>query len=200
MAGKSPKRRSPLTWLLLIGWAVLLIIAAVNAPRLSSVVTKGSPSIPGSESDQVQALKRAEFTGGSAKTLALVFTSETLNVSDPAYQSAAEAIFTRVSAIPGVTKLKSTWNGGGKDLIGRDGRSTFAVVTVDAKDSDMQGRIVPALQDAAKGAPADLKVYVTGESAVNYDLMEGIMVDVGKAEKFVVPIILIVLTIIFGSV
>jgi RND superfamily putative drug exporter len=200
MERQSRKRMSPATWLVLIGWIALLAVAAINAPRLQSVVTKGSPTTPGTESDQVLTLKKTEFAGGSARTLALVFTSPTLKVSDPAYKDAAEAALKRAAAVVGVTDVKSTWNGGGDDLIGRDGRSTFAVLTVDAKDADVQGRVVPALQEAVKGTPPELSAYVTGEAAVNFDLMDGIMKDVAQAERFVVPIILVVLTIIFGSV
>ncbi|HWI51343.1 MAG TPA: MMPL family transporter [Symbiobacteriaceae bacterium] len=200
MKQRSPRRGSWTTWLLAVGWVALIIVAAVNAPRLHSVVTKGSPMIPGSESDQVLTLKQAEFPTGSARTLALVFTSESLNVADPAYQQAAEAIFTRASAVEGVTEVKNTWNGGGKALIGRDGRSTMAILTIEARDADVQGKIVPALQAVVAGAPDTLHVYVTGEAAVNYDLMDSIMTDVAKAERFVVPIILVVLALIFGSV
>jgi putative drug exporter of the RND superfamily len=102
--------------------------------------------------------------------------------------------------VAGVTKIKSTWSGGGTELIGRNGRSTFALVTVEARDADVQGRIVPALHEVVAVAPPELAVYVTGEAAVNYDLMDSIMVGVAKAERFVLPIILIVLVIIFGSV
>ncbi|HLN61859.1 MAG TPA: MMPL family transporter [Symbiobacteriaceae bacterium] len=185
---------------MLVGWVALLVVAAFNAPRLQSVVTKGSPTVPGSESSQVVEFKRTEFPDGGARTLALVFSSDSLNVSDPAYRNAAEAIFKRASAVEGVTEIKSTWSGGGKELVGRDGRSTFALVTVEARDADVQGRVVPALQEALVGAPPEVTVYVTGEAAVNYDLMDSIMKDVAKAERFVVPIILVVLAVIFGSV
>ncbi len=194
------RRRSPYTWFLLIGWVALVIVAVINAPRLHSVVTKGSPTIPGSESGKVVELKQAEFPNGSTRTLAVVFSSSTLNVSDPAYKSAAEAILERAAKVEGVTEMKTTWNGGGKDLIGRDGRSTFAVLSVVAPDTEVQGRVVPELQKALEGAPPELAVHLTGEAAVNYDLMESIMTDVAKAERFVVPIILVVLAVIFGSV
>lgn len=199
MERRVSKYGSPATWLLLIGWVALFIVAAVNAPRLHTVVTKGSPTIPGSESEQVISLKRSEFPNGSGRTLAIVFASDTLNVSDPTYQQAAEAILAKASAVEGVTSVKSTWNGGGAELVGRDGRSTLAILSVEAPDADVQGRIVPALQESLVGAPSSLNVYVTGEAAVNYDLMDSIMKDVAKAERFVVPIILVVLTVIFGS-
>lgn len=188
------------TVLLLLMWAVLLAVAAVNAPRLQSVMVKGTATVPGSQSDRVLAEKQAEFPGIAAQTAAVVFSHPTLAVEDPAYRSAAERLLGRAAGVPGVVRVQSAWNGGSKELIGRDGRSTFAVIDVQASDADMQGRVIPALKNAVAEPPEGLEVHVTGEAAVNYDLMDSIMEDVAQAERYVVPIVLVVLLIIFGSV
>ncbi|MDF2629625.1 MAG: putative drug exporters of the superfamily [Symbiobacteriaceae bacterium] len=200
MHEKRPRRGSLANWLLAVFWVALLVLAGFNAPRLPSVLTKGDIAVPGSESDQARSLKRAEFSGGAAQTAVLVFSSPTLSVTDPAYQKAAEAIFEQVAGVAGVTGIMSTWDGGGDQLIGRDGRSTFATVEVDASAVDMQGRVIPALKTAVASAPEQLNVYVTGEAAVNYDLMDRLLGDAAKAEKYVIPIILVVLLVIFGTV
>jgi RND superfamily putative drug exporter len=161
---------------------------------------KGTASVPGSDSEQASALKRAEFPSIAPQQVVVVFSSSTLQVADAAYAKAAESVLERVAAVPGVVRVTSTWHGGGSELVGRDGRSTFAVVDVDTTDSDMQGHVIPALNQAVRGAPRELDVRLTGEAAVNYDLMDNIMDDVAQAERYVVPIILIVLVVIFGSV
>lgn len=200
MDEKRPKRGSLTNWLLAVFWVALLVMAGFNAPRLPSVMTKGGVAVPGSESDQVRSLKETAFPGGASQTIVLVFSSPSLSVTDPAYQSAADAIIERVKAVPGVTGIQSTWNGGGDQLIGRDGRSTFATLEVRASETEMQGRVMPALNKAVADAPEQLNVFLTGEAAVNYDLMDSILKDVAKAERYVVPIILVVLLVIFGSV
>ncbi len=189
-----------MTWVVFLVWMGLLAVAIVYGPRLQSVMVRGSTATPGSQSDQVQALTVREFPNLAPQQLALVMQSDSLDVRDPAYQSLAESLIQRVQAIPGVAGVTTAWNGGGDNLIGRDGRSTLAVVEVRARYFDLQGKVVPAMRLEAEGAPGGLKAYVTGEAAVNADLLDNIMDDVAQAERYVIPIVLVVLVIIFGSV
>lgn len=188
------------TWFRFVVWALLIAAAVVYAPKLQSVMIKGAATVPGSESDRVQVMKAEQFPNIPPHQLALVFTSESLAVKDPAYRAAAESVLKQVEAIDGVTGVTDTWRGGGEELNGRDGRSSLVVVQVKAGEADLQGRVVPALKQAAGAAPAEVRVYLTGEAAINYDLIDSMMADVARAERYVLPIILVVLIAIFGSV
>lgn len=163
-------------------------------------MTKGAATIPGSESEQVIRLKADQFPGIPRQQLALVLTSERLSVEDPAYRAAAERLLTEVKAVPGVSDVTDTWSTGTKELIGKDGRSTLVSVNIDAATVDVQSKMVPAIKELTAKTGGEVKAYLTGEGAINYDMIESMMADIAKAERYVVPIILVVLIVIFGSV
>lgn len=181
-------------------WAALLVVALILTPKLQSIMTRGTLLIPGTESDEVTAMTEAEFPSLSGSQMVLVFTSDTLAADDPSYQAAAEAVLAEVEQIPSVTGMTTPWNGGGETLIGQDGRSAVAMFRVKTDELTLKTEVVPQLKEITRSAPAELTVYLTGDPAVNYDLMDEILADVAVAERFVVPIILVILLIIFGSV
>lgn len=180
-------------------WAALLVAALILTPKLQSIMTRGTLLIPGTESAAVNALTEEEFPSLSGSTMVLVFASDDLSADDPAYQAAAEEVLAKVEEVPSITSITTPWNGGGETLIGQDGRSAAAMLRVTADELTLKTEVVPRLKEITRTAPAELTVYLTGDPAVNYDLMDEILADVAVAEHFVVPIILIVLLIIFGS-
>ncbi|HLO02702.1 MAG TPA: MMPL family transporter [Symbiobacteriaceae bacterium] len=194
----APRRSKP--WASFVIWALLIAVAALFGPRLPSVMTKGAATIPGSDSDALVSLKAEQFPSIPPHQLALVLTSESLKVTDPAYKTAAESILNQVKAVPGVTAITDTWSSGQTALIGKDGKSTLVSISIDRPESELQAKIIPALKKATAQSPEGLKVYLTGEGAINYDLNESMKADIAKAERYVLPIILLVLIVIFGSV
>ncbi|MEN6347800.1 MAG: MMPL family transporter [Syntrophomonas sp.] len=196
-----PPKRLSLSALIWIGlWAALLVIAFLYGPKLQSVIVAGTATVPGSQSDSVSQLKASEFPNLPTHQLALVFTSSSLPVTDAAYQSEAEQVLQKVLAIPGVKKVSSPWNGGGQELIGRDGRTALAILELQASDFSVQGQMLPTLRETLKSNSGGLGIYLTGEAAVNSELMENILSDVARAERYVIPIILLLLIVIFRSV
>ncbi|MEN6391145.1 MAG: MMPL family transporter [Syntrophomonas sp.] len=189
---------SALVWIVL--WTLLLFIAFLYSPQLQSVIVRGTATVPGSQSDAVNQLKAREFPNLPTHQLALVFTSSSLPVRDAAYQGEAEQFLQKTISIPGVKRVTSPWNGGGNELIGRDERTALVILELQASDFSVQGQVIPALGEIIQSNSGGLGVYLTGEAAVNSELMENILSDVARAERYVIPIILLLLIVIFRSV
>ncbi|MEQ8175464.1 MAG: MMPL family transporter [Syntrophomonadaceae bacterium] len=195
-----PRRLSLSALVSIILWAVLLFIAFLYSPKLQSVIVRGTATVPGSQSDAVNQLKAREFPNLPTHQLALIFTSSSLPVMDAAYQGEAEQFLQKILVVPGVKRVSSPWNGGGKELIGRDGRTALVILELQASDFSVQGQVIPAVGETMQSNSGGLGVYLTGEAAVNSELMENILNDVARAERYVVPIILLLLIVIFRSV
>lgn len=194
----TPRPQKP--WASFVIWAVLIALAAVFAPKLPGVMSNGAAVIPGSESEAVIRLKEEQFAAIPAHQLVLVLTSDSLKVKDPAFEAAAKAVIEKAKAVPGVKSVTDTWSTGQAELIGKDGKSTLVSLAVDAPDDQIQSKIVPALKEITAGAPKEITAYLTGEGAINYDLIDSMMDNIAMAERYTIPIIMIVLLVIFGSV
>lgn len=181
-------------------WCLILAAAAFYAPKLPGVLRAADAASPGSESTAARELLTKEVRGGDIQDLVVVLTSEK-SVEDPAYGDAAESLRQQIQQIDSIRNVSSYWASGEKSLVGKDGRTALLLVEAATTADEAQARIVPALRDAtAELESAGVEAHVTGWAAVQTDLFDEAMGGARRSEKLAIPVVLVVLLLIFGSV
>jgi RND superfamily putative drug exporter len=180
-------------WFLLIFWLAAVGASVPFATRLPSLLSGGGFQVRGSESTQVS-LDLNEQLHVPPSSLTVVFHSATTNVSDPAYQ---QELNTTISAIRTFPHVISVTQGD----VGRDGRATYVQIGFDQDANVMRtsiGAFRALLPSGANAHPA--QVYLTGQLAVEDDLNTIILQDVERADTTALPLALLILLVVFGSI
>jgi len=187
-------------WPLLAGWIVVIAAAAVFAPKLSRAVQQEIPVVQGADSLAAADLVNQEFGDRLDQNILIVFQSDTLPVTDPAYQADVEAVLAQVRQVEGVTGVTSYYDHQAATLLGHDGRSTLAVVDVSASKEDVIDRILPALKaKVASLRSGPVRFYITGEAAIALDARESSGEALHRTERLTIPLVLIALLLVFAS-
>jgi RND superfamily putative drug exporter len=183
-----------LRWLLVALWVVGLIAAVPFAARIATVLSGGGYSYSGSESVKANNII-AEKLKTPASSLVVVFqSSDGSRPTDANYQLEVENFIARAETLPNVTGVQQ----GG---VGQDNATTYVTINFDKNAPDPQ-KLVKSVRDIVpQGADATpAKTYITGGPAVEAAFSEVTQQDTERAELYGLPIALIALLIIFGSV
>ncbi|PXY35684.1 MMPL family transporter [Prauserella flavalba] len=132
--------------------------------------------------------------GGSADLVFLV-TAGTGTVDDPAAHRAGTDLTTRLAADPTFTGVTSYFQTGVPALRSDDG--TQALIAAHLADEDAPVDEIAASYTGGTGA---ITVDLGGRAAVGQDVNEQVGRDLLVAESIAVPVILVLLVLVFGSV
>jgi len=191
--GRFVARRSRLV--LVTGLVALLIAGALGSGLFARLGAQGFDD-PGSESAAASRVLADTF-GVSDPVAVLAIETPTGIDADAA---AATAIVTKVSAIPDVSEVISYWTSGKPDTLkGSDGKTGQVLVFSKITDEAKQSVIAKAITDQVGGEQAGLQVYVGGFSAVSNELTDVITKDLARAESIAIPITVVLLIFVFGS-
>jgi RND superfamily putative drug exporter len=175
-------------WLVLAVWAVAVVVSVPFASKLSGALSGGGYTYGNSDSVRVQSIAVDQLHFPPAQ-VQVVFQSGSVPASDPSYQDEVTRVSNKLWALPHVTQVTS----GG---VGTDGRTTYLTVSFD-KNPDIP-TLRKLLPNGAVASPA--RVYLTGDLAV-YDEFSSIAeTDVGRADATALPLALLVLLVVFGTV
>jgi RND superfamily putative drug exporter len=189
-------------WLAMSGFAMALALLPFSyrvERRLETVV-----HIPGAQSELVARELVTRFQSPYADRLVLVISG----IAEPDSAEGAEALTFLTSSlrgVPGVAGAVSSvdWpdpsftgdNGGALIIVGleaRDAKSVEAMVPVlRAKADWMEGRL--------RAKYPGIKLQITGETPLNFDLRKVSADDVQRAEERAMPVTLLLLLLAFGS-
>ena len=187
-------------WPLLSIWVVVIVLAAVFAPRLPDVVQQEVPVVQGADSLAASDLIKAEFNGRTDQTILVVFTSDTLQVTDPAYRQRVEEVLDRARQVEGVDSVSSYYDHQAASLLGRDGKSTLAVISATVDKQSVIDKLLPDLRarlaDLREGP---VKFYLTGEAVIASDVRASSSDALHRSERLAVPLVLVTLVLIFAS-
>ena len=161
----------------------------------SKLQTAGGFNAPGSQSEQANSLATKAF-GRDAGDIVVLYSSRTLMVASPAFRSAVTGA---LAALPRsrVESYATYWSAGSPQFVSASGRATYAVLELaGADDTARQGNY-----DAVKGhlgAPG-LQAQAGGSFPTNEAISKQVTSNIGKAEGVSMPVLLILMTVIFGS-
>jgi RND superfamily putative drug exporter len=175
-------------WPIIVVWVIGLLISLPFDAQLSSVLKSGGYSFSGSDSVRVSNIVVDKLHQPPSQVLA-VFHSASTPVSDPAYQSEINELTSRAKTLPYVTSIAS----GG---IGQDGRTTYLIISLNKSPehfSDFRSTLI------GKPLAGPAQVYLTGDVAVYNEFNQLAQQDTEKADGLALPVALLVLVIVFGS-
>ena len=175
-------------------WVVALALLAVVAAAVWGVgvfgrLTGAGFDDPNSESAHAAEVATAQLGRDSADVVVL-YSSRNATVDDPAFR---DAVTRTLDALPTgeVSRTLTYWETGAAPLVSNDRHATYAVLTLGPAGDAAQVR------DHVQ-APG-LTTRVGGNAVINEDINSKVSADIGRAESISMPVLLVLLVIIFGS-
>ncbi|WP_156390257.1 MULTISPECIES: MMPL family transporter [unclassified Paenibacillus] len=179
-------------WLVLVIGVLLLLSFAFFAQQTPGMLKDNGFTPKGSESDRGLIQMRDEL-GVPLTMLNLVYTGAGLDMTDKVHQQAILDSLSELTKLPYVESAKfvaTPRNEGHLDVL---------AVTVSLNlDTDPALEKYPELKERVH-PPTGMNVYVTGGPAILHDMQEASKHDIAKSEAIGLPIALIVLLIVFGT-
>ncbi len=181
--------------LVLVGGLVLMAAAAVYGVGVFGSLSDGGFADPASESSREVAAEREAFGSRSADVVA-VYSSDALQVQDPAFRDAVTSTLADLPA-SAVTRVVSWYDAPDPSLLGEDGRTTRAIITLAGTDEGAKAISWEAVADDLE-APG-LTTHLGGQQAVFEDVNAQVSADIARAESISLPIVFLLSLLIFGS-
>ena len=186
-------------WWVIGAWIVVFVASATLAPRIGGALKQGFGEVDTESRLAVRQMVDALDVSESGVTL--VFSSDRLEVSDPAYVAAMEDAIAPLREIPEVTRIVTFYSVPGEEIgatmVASDERTTYAFVELDAPIDESTALVEP-IRDAL--ADTELDVWVAGGVALFADITAYSEADLRRAELITVPLLAIALLIVFGGV
>ena len=182
-------------WPVLITYVVALAVCGFLGMQSFFVLKAQGFTDPGSDSVAAATVLDERFdTRAPSVILAIQSTSGIDEVAEE-----ATALLDKIAAIPGVDTVSSYWNSGRQEgLRSTDGTTGQAVVTFDP-DANL-AIVAKEITDSYSGTQGNLTVYAFGAGPIGNAFNDTITADLAKAESIAIPITLILLLFVFGSV
>lgn len=182
-------------------WMTLLASIPFLALSVAAFVVGVSPNYNGEppvEAGRAEALLIKELPH-SGFSFTLVFASSSQTTGDPAFRSAVQAALAPLTRDPRVTTIETPYNTpqAARQMESTDRHMALAVVSVKGDFATSQ-RIYPTLR--ARVRSSSLRIYTTGDMALNHDFTTYLNGDLARTSGVVLPIALILLLLVFGTV
>jgi trehalose monomycolate/heme transporter len=196
--GRVLSRRRRLTLAITL---LFVVFAGVWGTGVFGKLSSGDNFTPPASESQHEANVADQVFGRNDADVVVLYRSAAMTVSDPAYR---QAVTTALSSLPraDVAQVTTYWSSGSPSLVSTDRHSTYAVLQLTGADDAARHTTYNAIKNdldpaglAAQGVTARVGGTVPFEVAVNSE----VSADIAKAEGFSMPVLLILLLIIFGS-
>ena len=189
-------------WLTLGGSALLLglsIVGILTGASLAGNGSFGADLAAGRAANLISAQIPAQ-RASTGSSLTLLFSSSDLTVTDAGFQSALKGAVAPLSGDPRVTAVQTPYSVTPIEQPGFVSRDAHkALVIVEFKDDSTTAETYYQ-QVVAEVHPGPLRVVATGEVPINHAFSTTLENDLQRAEYVALPVTLILLVLIFGSV
>src|SRR5215210_6280331 len=186
-------------WLVLVA-STLSIAALLLSMQYGGRLGTGEFSAPdGTESGRVDNLLDDEVAK-TPPSFMLIFGSEDEKATDPAFRHQVERALEPLEDDGRVTNVRTAYTGGtvDEDMISRDEHHSIAIVELeDGGYAERQDAYVALRQEVQ---PGPLEVVAAGEMPLNEDFETVTESDLKRAETVSLPLALLMLLFVFGSV
>jgi putative drug exporter of the RND superfamily len=191
-------------WPLLLLSFVPLLPAAFLLSSGSDLELEVKP--PATEAVRAVELMDRELPG-RPPTIGLVFSHATLGATDSAFREAVERALAPLRADKRVARIRTAWDTQPPEAtrLSRDGHRTWVTVELTGRApafaSMTFGGLPPGLYTAIRNQVRSdtLEVFATGPAAMNYDFYQVTREDLRRSELVVLPVVLVLLLLVFGS-
>ena len=182
----------------------LVLVLAVAAMAFAAVwgtgvfgrlQKSGGFTAPGSESQQAANLAQRAF-GRDGGDVVVLYSSKTMTVADPAFRS---AVSRTLAALPRdrAVAYQTYWTTRQPQFTGHGGHVTYAAIELAGRTDAGRTASYAAIKGklAAPGLITRTGGQIPAETAINHQVTS----DIGRAEGLSMPVLLILLAVIFGS-
>ena len=183
-------------------WLPLAALAVVIGMNLAAAnwggeLSQGGWQIPGSETERAEALIKERF-GASQERMLVIYRDPDADATSSEVQAAVSASLERVAADEQVDSVISYATIPDPALISTDGHATFAIInlTADRAAATADAERLAALVDP----PAGMETTITGVPLLQQQFNAAIEEDLLQAELISLPVALIILLVVFGTV
>ena len=144
---------------------------------------------------------------GRPPTIGFVLSHPTLAVTDPAFRQAVERALAPLRSDKRIARIRTAWDSQPPDPIrlSRDGHRTWVTVELTGRApafaSMTFGGLPPGLYASIRNEVRSdsLEILATGPAAMNYDFYQVTREDLRRSELVVLPLVLVLLLLVFGS-
>ena len=186
-----------------IAAVVVFALAGALGGGVADHLTSGGFDDPSSESERADDALAERFDTGVPNLLLLV-SARNGDVDDPAVAAAGQALTDQLASEPGVADVVSYWSEGNAPPLRSDnGSRALVVARVEGTDDQVEDRVTelaPRYEHWAGGGSAAVDVEVGGFAEVYHEVGDTIEEDLLRAETIALPITLVLLILVFGSV
>ena len=179
---------------------VLMVAALGYGSGISERLSGGGFYSDYSESQRAAALLEQRFHVGKPNLVVLATDTGGKSVDDPGAVAAGQALTQQLAATPGITTVSSYWGTGKSELLrSNDGTKALIVAHVEGDEREFAAaarRLIATYRDTEHGP---LKLELGGEAVSYVDVTDQLNHDLGISEAIAMPVILVLMTLVFGS-
>ncbi len=182
-------------WKVAATWLLLVAVSAPFALKAHESLKVGGFTSEDTEASRARQVVEDEL-GYSPSNLIVVYESDTLDAGDDAFLDQVNASLAGVDDLPFVESVIAPSLD--SSLISESGRTAYAIVGLSLPPEEAQ-RDVPEFEAALQPQP-DLHYLVAGGPAFYADIETASQRDLRRAEVIALPIALVALLVVFGTV
>ena len=182
--------------LVLIFAGIVVVAAAVwGTGVFGALQSAGGFSTPGSQSQQESDLAARAF-GRDAADVVVLYSSPRLTVRDPAFRA---AVTRSLAALPArdVRSAATYWSTRSPQFASAGGHTTYAVLELAGGSDSARAANYQAIEGSL--SVPGVSTQVGGQVPTNSAIGKQVTSDIGRAEGISMPVLLILLLVIFGS-
>ena len=182
--------------LVLVVAAAGVVCAAIWGTGVFGKLQSAGGFAPPASQSQQEANRAAAVFGRDAGDVVLLYSSATQTVHSPDYRAAVTSSLARLPHSR-VVSAATYWSTGSRQFVSPDSRVTYAVLELAGSSDAARIKNFDAVQDdfAAAGLTVQAGGQIPTEAAINKEVTS----DIGRAEAISMPVLLILLLVIFGS-
>ena len=184
----------------LLGALVFFVVAGVIGGSAADHTVSGGFDDPDSESSHAEDVLADQFDTGVPNVVLLV-TTKIGDVDSLGAASAGQDITEKLALQPHVTNVFSYWSeGNAAPLRSEDGTRALVLGRIDAEDDNQLNDYIEQIAPVMEQDSGPVLVEVGGVAEVFREVNDTIEEDLVRSEMIALPITLILLVLIFGSV
>jgi len=174
-------------------WGILVLLSLALTPYLDSVLKGAGMVYEGGEANRVEQLLQQQLKI-APDPLTIVFQ----NTQNSDNKTQVEQILTQVKNLPSVSSVVSATER--PDYLNTDGNIQYSIINLKVTGLETVPVIERIEQVLSESNTRNLKTFLTGKFVVERDAQRISKVDLAKAELFALPLTLVALLFVFGSV
>lgn len=188
----------------IIAWGIITLTGLAATPQLESSLQEVKVADQTGEANRTEQLIQQAFDI-NPDALTVVF-QRALTLSKSTGQNQIDTTLSEIRKLPEVTKVTTPTER--PDYISADGQTQFSTVDLSPNSASAIAQIEQIIrtreaslsQHQAAAQPKPLSIYLTGKPAIDQAVQSASKADLRKVELAVLPITLVVLIFVFGSV